>query len=157
MADIKSAERHLAPVRKSIVVRRPPQEAFEIFTGRIGSWWPLSKFSIFQAEAVTCGIEPRVGGKVEEVSKSGERGHWGTIRDWDPPRRFVMSWHPGSDPETATELELRFIEVPEGTRVELEHRDWIKLGARAEETRGGYDQGWAEVFERCYAESCEAK
>lgn len=157
MAEIRSAEEQLAPVRKSIVVRRTPEEAFEIFTGRIGTWWPLAKFSIHQADAVTCAIEPRVGGKVEEVSKNGERATWGTVRAWEPAKRFVMSWHPGSDPETPTEVEVRFTEVPEGTRVELEHRDWIKLGARAEQTRGGYDQGWVEVFERRYAEACEAK
>lgn len=73
---------------------------------------------------------------------------------WEPPQRFAMTWHPGSDPANATDLEIRFIQVTDGTRVELEHRNWTKLGARAEETRSGYDSGWVDVFEGCYVKAC---
>jgi hypothetical protein len=31
-----------APVRKSITVKAGAARAFEVFTGRIGSWWPRS-------------------------------------------------------------------------------------------------------------------
>ena len=42
MAEIKSTEQQLSPVRKSVIVSRTPEEAFEIFTKRTSSWWPLS-------------------------------------------------------------------------------------------------------------------
>jgi uncharacterized protein YndB with AHSA1/START domain len=144
----------IAPVRKSVVVRRTPEEAFAIFTERMASWWPLATHSLFEAEAGTCGIEPRVGGKIYETSRSGERTEWGTILTWEPPRRFVTTWHPGQDPENPTEVEVRFTAVPEGTRVDLEHRNWEKLGEKAAMARNGYDQGWVEVFERRFVEGC---
>jgi len=63
-----------------------------------------------------------------------------------------MTWHPGLDPRQPTELEIRF--VPEGTRVELEHRGWMRLGDAALAHRGGYDQGWETVFVRDFERAC---
>ena len=154
MTKIESAEKHLAPIRKSIVVRRSPEEAFEIFTQRTNSWWPLATHSCFLGESSTIQIEPRVGGKIQETSKSGEVATWGTVRVWNPPKGFVVSWHAGGGPEMATEVEFRFEPVAEGTRVELEHRDWSNLGAGAEKARKGYDSGWVEVLEVRFVEAC---
>jgi uncharacterized protein YndB with AHSA1/START domain len=68
---------------------------------------------------------------------------------WDPPHRFVMTWHPGyEDPEQHTEVELRFREQGEATLVELEHRGWERLGERAMEARNGYNMGWDFVLGR---------
>jgi uncharacterized protein YndB with AHSA1/START domain len=154
MANVESIRPFLEPLRKSIVVRRAPAEAFEIFTARIGSWWPRDRFSIHQAESATCGMEPRVGGEVFEVSTAGARERWGTVVAWEPPHRMVMTWHPGRPPSTAQEVEVRFMAVDEGTRVDLEHRGWNEYGEGAEEARGGYESGWAVVFDRCFMEAC---
>ena len=145
---------YVEPVRKSVTVRRTPAEAFEVFTARIGSWWPLQKFSIHQADAETCVIEPFVGGAIYELSRSGERAPWGVVRVWEPGTRLVVAWHPGHDPSEAQEVEVRFLPDAGGTRVELEHRDWQALGTKAEETRGNYEQGWVYVFEHCFKEAC---
>ena len=152
MASIRDSTPFIEPIRKSVVVRRTPAEAFEIFTARLASWWPYTRFSIHQAETATCGIEPRVGGEVFELSKRGERATWGRILEWDPPRRFTMSWHPGQPSDTAQVVELRFTPVAEGTRVDLEHRDWARRPDAAE-ARKNYDGGWATVFEQCYVEA----
>jgi uncharacterized protein YndB with AHSA1/START domain len=95
-----------------------------------------------------------MGGKLYEVSDSGERKEWGTIVSWDPPRGFVATWHPGMDPANPTEVEMRFMAVPEGTRVDLEHRNWEKLGAKAAESREGYEKGWVGVFEESFVKGC---
>jgi uncharacterized protein YndB with AHSA1/START domain len=143
----------LEPLRKSVTVRRTPAEAFEIFTARLERWWPLARFSIFQEQAASCGFEPRVGGAVYEVSAAGERRTWGTLLAWEPPQRLVMTWHPGRDPDTAQEVELRFTAVAGGTRVDLEHRGWQSLGEQAAESREGYDHGWPAVLSE-YAAEC---
>ena len=153
MAKVESLEPYLEPVRRSVVVARPPAEAFEIFT-RLGDWWPYRQFSLHGDEVAECGIEPREGGEVYEVANNGERAIWGTVLAWEPPRRLVMSWHPGSDPATPTEVEVRFTAVPEGTRVDLEHRNWVTLGTRAAEARGGYENGWPLVFDQCFGGAC---
>jgi uncharacterized protein YndB with AHSA1/START domain len=144
----------ISPVRKSVTVKRPAAEAFEIFTLRIGRWWPLLTHSISEARAADVVIEPRAGGRIAEVRDDGERFAWGRVVVWEPPSRLVLTWHPGHDPKDATELEIRFVPVAGGTRVELEHRGWAKLGARGAEMRGGYDRGWEAVFGEAFASAC---
>jgi len=150
----KGATRPLEPLRTAVTVPCGPERAFEVFTARIASWWPVRKYSVHQENAAGCVLEGRVGGQVYETAKSGERAIWGEVLVWEPPRRLVMSWHPGRGPASATEVELRFSPVPEGTRVDLEHRNWSRLGADAEAARKRYEGGWAFVLGRCFAEAC---
>ena len=154
MADPDLAKTCPGPVRKTIVVRRGPEEAFDVFTRRFGSWWPYTQHSLGEEEAAACGFEPRLGGEVYETSRSGERSRWGSVRAWEPPHRFVLAWHPGRDPAEATEVEVRFEPVAGGTRVTLEHRGWESLGAKGAESRESYEKGWVLVFETRYAAAC---
>jgi uncharacterized protein YndB with AHSA1/START domain len=144
---------YLQPLRLSIRVERPVAEAFEVFTAGFGRWWPLATYSISQEKAVTCGIEPAVGGAVYEVNDRGEKIPWGHVLVWDPPGRLVLFWHPYRGPETGQEVEIRFQPDGKGTRVELEHRDWQKVGDDAERSHGAYSQGWPGVLEK-YAGEC---
>jgi uncharacterized protein YndB with AHSA1/START domain len=144
----------ISPVRKAITVKRPIEDCFEIFTVRMGRWWPLLTHSISEARAVDVVIEPRVGGGIFEVRDDGERFPWGKVLVWEPPDRLVVTWHPGLDPSKPTEVEVRFLPVEGGTRVELEHRGWARLGAKAREARDGYDHGWESVFGKNFAEAC---
>ena len=141
------------PVRKSVVVARPVAEAFVIFTERMGEWWPFAGHSVYGDDGTAVVFDPREGGAVTEVSRSGERAAWGQLLVWDPPRRFVMTWHPGRGAETAQQLEVDFKMVPEGTRVELVHQGWETLLARGVEARNGYDGGWNAVLAG-YAAAC---
>ena len=65
-----------------------------------------------------------------------------------------MTWHPGREPDTAQEVEVSFTAVPDGTRVDLEHRGWEKRGTAATESREGYRDGWRVVLEDLYAAAC---
>jgi uncharacterized protein YndB with AHSA1/START domain len=137
----------IEPVRKSIVVAVTPERAFTVFTQRTDAWWPFKGKSIFQERGRSVTYEPRVGGEVYETSVDGERGTWGRILAWSPPDSFRMTWHPGRDESTAQELEVRFVAVPEGTRVEIEHRGWEKLLDQGRASREGYDGGWIAVLD----------
>jgi uncharacterized protein YndB with AHSA1/START domain len=134
------------PLRKSVTVARPLPEAFEVFTAGIGRWWPLGRYSIHGPQAVSCAIEPRVGGALYEVRDDGARFPWGRVLAWDAPHRVVFTWHPGREPDTAQEVEVRFRAEGESTRVDLEHRGWQTLGERAAEIRERYHGGWPEVL-----------
>jgi uncharacterized protein YndB with AHSA1/START domain len=153
-SNVERMEPYLEPLRKSVTVSCSVEHAFEVFTGRIGSWWPLSQYSIGQEQARDCAIEPREGGEVYEVGDDGARSPWGRVLAWEPPRRFVMTWHPGREADTAQEVEVRFEKIPEGTRVELEHRNWAVLGDEARETREGYSGGWDHVFGDRFVAAC---
>lgn len=143
---IEPLQPFLEPVRKSVRVPGSVHDVFRLFTQGIGRWWPLAEHSLSQERARGCAIEPRPGGGVYEIRDDGERYAWGHVLIWEPPRRFVMTWHPGQDADTAQEVEVRFLPEDDGTRVELEHRGWQKLGAQAKEAHDGYESGWPGVL-----------
>lgn len=141
-------ETAIDPVHKTLRVACTPERAFEIFTAEIGSWWPAHSHSIGGEQVVEIVFESHVGGRIFERHVDGGEGDWGRVLEWEAPRRFVMSWHPGHSPAEATELEVRFEAEGEGTRVELEHRGWERRGERAHEARKGYNTGWEPVLGR---------
>jgi uncharacterized protein YndB with AHSA1/START domain len=140
-------------IRKSIVVRCSPEHAFRVYTEDMSDWYPLEGHSIFDDPAGTVVWEGWVGGRVYERSTAGEEGVWGTIVVWSPPHALVMTWHPGRGEETAQELSVRFSPEGEGTRVELVHSGWERLGPDARERMTGYEDGWTAVLERFAAAS----
>jgi uncharacterized protein YndB with AHSA1/START domain len=85
---------------------------------------------------------------VYEAGADGVRAGWGRVLAWEPPRRLLLSWHPGRPEAQAQEVEVLFVADGTGTRVELEHRDWQKLAGEAESVRGDYAEGWAGVMQR---------
>jgi uncharacterized protein YndB with AHSA1/START domain len=141
-------------IRRSVTVDASQEHAFRFFTERMGDWWPLKRYSVHENDADEAGMEPRLGGAVFE-RWSGGTEYWGEILVWEPPRRVAFTWHPGSDPAAATEVEVVFTEEGERTRVDLEHRGWERLGERAPEVRAGYAEGWQAVLDR-YSEAAAA-
>jgi len=134
-----------------------PREGGAIYETRdVDSWWPKSKYSVSQERTRECAVEPREGGAIYETRDDGERFTWGRVKAWEPPRRFVMLWHPGREAESAQEVEVRFSEGDGETLVELEHRDWAKLGDQASKSREGYESGWDHVLGECYVKGCNS-
>ncbi len=143
-----STQAAVEAVRKSLLVECGAERAFEVFTREIGTWWPLGRYSIGGDRITEVVFEEHVGGRIFERHSDGGEGEWGRVVAWDPPHRFVMTWHPGHDAAESTELEVRFALEGDDTRLELEHRGWEILGERAAEARGSYESGWAGVLER---------
>jgi uncharacterized protein YndB with AHSA1/START domain len=138
----------LPPVRRSVVVPLDPSSAFDLFVRRIKDWWPLSARSIALENAVSCHIEPHVGGRVFERTRDGREGIWGRVVAWEEPLRLVFTWHPGSLEETPEEVEVRFVDIGGRTRVDLEHRNWEHAGEKAALRRGLFEGGWPGVLAR---------
>lgn len=138
----------IAPVQKAVHVACSPERAFEVFTRQIGSWWPLGEYALHPGEVREVVWEPREGGEVYEISTAGEKSHWATVTAWSPPAGFTIAWHVNPDAEAPTEVEVRFAPDGGGTRVELEHRGWERLGAAAADSRESYNGGWNEVLAR---------
>jgi uncharacterized protein YndB with AHSA1/START domain/uncharacterized protein YciI len=140
---------HVPPVRRQVVVPAGAEVAFAVFTDEIGAWWPVELgHSVFGAGAAVNLRERQV---VETSPDGREEAVWGTILDWEPPRRLRMTWHPGHGPERATEVEVRFEPVGgDQTLVTLEHRGWERL-ADPLAVRRGYHEGWPTVLGRFVA------
>ena len=133
-------------LRKSVLVESSVEHAFRVFTEGIGGWWPVESHSVFAEDAETAILEGRVGGRLYERSRAGEEAVWGTVTAWEPPHRIALTWHPGRGEETAQELEVRFSPEGGGTRVDLAHSGWERLGERAGEVRARYETGWEPVL-----------
>lgn len=141
-------------VEKSVTVSVPVERAFEVFTAEIGTWWPLRTHAVDTERSETVVMEGRVGGRLFERTPTGEEHVWGTLVAWEPPNRIVYSWHPGRGEETAQEVEITFSPEGEGTRVDIRHYGWEKLGDRLEETIASYNEGWDKVI-AVYARAAE--
>jgi len=141
----------ISPVLKAVTVPLSVDEAFALFTAAIASWWPIATHSVTESATSTVVFESGVGGTVYERAASGERAVWGTILVWEAPKRVVLTWHPGSDPSTAQEVEIRFEASGEDTVVELEHRGWEVLGEQGAGSREGYNNGWNAVLATFFA------
>ena len=111
-------------IRKTVLVDFAPAEAFELFTTRASSWWPMKTHSYGGDKVRAVVFEPRVGGSVHEVTDEGT-APWAKITAWEPPDRFVMDWLIGNC--AGTEVEVRFSPEGPGARVELEHRGWDRI------------------------------
>ncbi len=138
--------RQLEPVIKTRTVPLPLDAAFDLFTQRIREWWPVRTHSIGREDVVDVRFEGQVGGRVTEVMGDGTEHSWADVLAWDPPHRFVLSWHPAVAPAAASRLEVRFVPVPAGTEVLLRHDGWEEFGEQGSEHRGSYDQGWELVL-----------
>ena len=142
-----------APVLRSVTVTVPVERAFEVFTRRIGDWWPIRTHGCFLDEAASVEFD---GERILERSRDGELAVWGEVLVWEPPARIVFTWHPGhAHDEPPTEVEVRFRAVGASTSVELEHRGWERLGERAEAARAAYEGGWRGVLARFAATAVE--
>jgi uncharacterized protein YndB with AHSA1/START domain len=126
-------------------------EAFDLFVRRLSEWWPLATRSVSLENAVSCHVEARVGGRLYERDRQGTEHVWGRFKTLVEGQRAVFSWHPGIPEAAATEVEVTFVATDAGTRVEVEHRDWERLGARASFVRGLMDGGWPGVLARFVA------
>jgi uncharacterized protein YndB with AHSA1/START domain len=93
---------NLPPLRRQVVVPAGPEVAFDVFTQRIGDWWPLDRFSVHGEKATTAFRD----GRLVETGPGGDEAVWGTVLDWVPPRRLRLTWHPGRDADRASEVEV---------------------------------------------------
>jgi uncharacterized protein YndB with AHSA1/START domain len=144
----------IAPVRKSIVVQATPEKAFEVFTGGIDRWWPKTH-GIGAAPIRQTIIEPFVGGRWYNPCEDGTEVVVGHVLIWEPAKRFVVTWEisaawkPDSRLQFASEVEVRFVaDDAGGTRVELEHRNFERMGEGPGTTmRNAVDGGWPGLLD----------
>lgn len=149
-----SATISIAPVRKSLLVRATPEKAFAVFTDGINRWWPKSH-GIGASPIKESIIEPFVGGRWYTPCEDGTEAVVGHVHVWEPAKRLVISWEisaewkPDARVQFASEVEVRFIaDGAGGTRIELEHRNFERMGAAAgEKMRSGVDGGWPALLE----------
>ena len=144
----------IAPIVMKTSVPCPPARAFVYFTRDIARWWPLARYSCGGADAQDVRFEPRAGGGILETTRDGATHRWGTVSAWAPGERVTFSWHPGRDDSAAQWVDVTFAATAAGTLVTLTHGGFEKLGARAQQAKSEYENGWPAVFGQLYPAYC---
>jgi len=132
-------------------VRASPAHAFDTWTRRPALWWPGDHTATGAPADIV--FEPRPGGRIFERSTAGVEVDWGTVLDWRPPYRLRYRWHLFFTPAEATEVEVSFTAVADGTAVRLVHRGWQRLGTAGPPRRGRTGQVWTALA-TAYQRAC---
>lgn len=126
----------------SFVVECPPDRAFSLWTERTTEWWPVSH-TVTALPGLEVIFQGRAGGRIFERAPDGSEVDWGEIAVWEPPQRLTYLWHIRADRTDATEAEITFTpEESGGTRIDIVHRGWERLGARGPGWREANRAGW---------------
>ena len=133
-----------APLRISFEVTCKPDRAFELWTARIGTWWPPDH--TVSGENATVIMEAGVGGRILEQTEDGVEHEWGRIQQWEPPTRLGYSWYLGRTPQEATDVTIAFIDKGKSTIVQIEHYGWERLGVEAAQWRDRNRIGWETLL-----------
>ena len=132
----------IEPLRLSFTVACDAAHAFQMFTEKASLWWPYAH-SVSAEPGITVTFEPRVGGRIYERTPVNTEYDWGEIVVWAPPQRLAYLWHIRLDRSQATEVEVAFTQLEDGTtRVDIEHGGWDRLGTDAQNRRDGNQRGW---------------
>ncbi len=142
----------LPPIRRDVLVDADAATAFEVFTARIGDWWPLADLSAHGAGSSVAFVD----GVIVESHPGLADTPWGTVTRWDPPVVAAFTWHPAADAATASHVTVTFTELRDQddraavrTRVQIEHAGW-EVFADPASSRAEYGQGWPMVLD-CFA------
>jgi hypothetical protein len=141
-------ENSLPPLVKRVTVPLSVEQAFRRFTEQMATWWPMETHSVGEKDTESVTFEGQVGGRIFETLRSGDTSVWGTVLVWEPFDRVVFTWHPGREPSSAQEVEVRFSAGDDQTEIVLTHRGWETFGDEASQMRNGYDKGWDFVLGR---------
>lgn len=128
------------PIVREILVDAGPQTAFEVFTDRIGSWWPVADHSVHGAGSDVAFVD----GRIVETAHGLPDVVWGSVTVWEPPSRVAFTWRPGRSALATSAVEVTFTAEGERTRVRLVHAGWESYGLPAA-ARAEYEQGWPVV------------
>ena len=143
----------IEPLRLNFDVACDPERAFAVWTQRAATWWP-KMHTVSREAGLQIVFEPRVGGRIFERTSSGREEDWGEILVWEPPVRLGYLWHLRADRTDATEVQITFTgQAQGGTRVDIEHRGWERLGARADARRRANRRGWEGLLP-AYVAAC---
>jgi uncharacterized protein YndB with AHSA1/START domain len=130
-------------VTNSVVLACDPARAFVLFTEHAGTWWPEDRRHTDDA-ASTIRIES--SGRFFERASDGTEVDLGVVRQFEPARRLLLDWYPGTGSEHPTQVEIRFDPVDGGTRVSVSHGPGAATDEVFRRTAPAYERSWESVL-----------
>lgn len=134
-------------------IEATPELVFNIFTSRLGDWWPLA-YTFSGAACADAVVELRAGGEWYERTREGERISWGKVKAFEPGRRLVLEFGVGADRKPIVSYKSSIVEITfealerGGTCVRVEHREFERQGEAGRAQREGMasEQGWPLIL-----------
>jgi uncharacterized protein YndB with AHSA1/START domain len=130
-------------IEKTLLLPCPPERAFLLLTQQAGDWWPPDRRHTSDPKSAIV-IEP--GGRFYERSTDGSEVELGIVRVFEPPRRLVLDWYPGTGLAEPTHVEILLVREGAGTRVRLVHRPGPLSADSYAKKAAAYDRSWTLVF-----------
>jgi uncharacterized protein YndB with AHSA1/START domain len=131
-------------IEKTALLPCEPKRAFALLTERAGDWWPSDRRHTKDPES---SIVIEAGGRFYERATDGTEVELGVVRVFEPPRRLVLDWYPGTGPAEPTHVEIVLAPEGEGTRVRLVHRAGPHSAHSYVKKAAAYERSWALVFD----------
>lgn len=131
------------PLVVEVEVEVSQEHAFDVWTTRLGAWWPRSHTMSDPADVI---VEPFEGGRIFERAADGSELEWGEIVAWEPPHQLRCLWHLFFDRSEATDLEVTFTATEIGTKVTIRQSGWERLGDSGPPRRTRTQAAWSAIL-----------
>ena len=128
---------------KSVTLPLAPAAAFDLFTGKIGEWWPPERRHTQDPRSE---IFLLATGRFFERARDGREVELGCVRSWDIPNRILLDFFIATSPERPTEVEIAFAARGAGTEVTVMHRPKPSSEALWSERAPRYARSWEVVL-----------
>ena len=128
---------------KSVLLPLAPRAAFELFTQKIGEWWPPDRR---HTEDPASEIFLLPSGRFYERASDGHEVELGHVRSWELPRRILLDFFIATGPERPTEVEITFAAEAGGTRVTVTHRPKLSSEELWTARAPRYERSWEVVL-----------
>ena len=128
---------------KSVTLPLTPIAAFELFTRRIGEWWPADRRHSQDPDSEIFLLE---SGRFYERTRDGREVELGMVRRWDPPNLILLDFFIATGPEKPTEVEIAFAPRGKGAEVTVVHRPKPSSEALWKEWAPRYARSWDAVL-----------
>lgn len=130
-------------IRKDAFLACQPERAFTLFTERASDWWPATNRHTHDPHSE---IRMLAEGRFWERASDGREVELGRVIVWEPARRLVLDFYPGTDDQHPTMVVVTFSAEDGGTRVVVEHSPkpvsadlWVTAAPR-------FERAWTNVL-----------
>jgi hypothetical protein len=128
---------------KSVFLPLPRDAAFELFTQKIGQWWPADRR---HTQDPASEIYLLASGRFYERARVGREVDLGRVRAWEFPERILLDFYVATGRDQPTEVEIAFAATAGGTRLTVRHGPKPVSEALWSERAPRYEQSWDVVL-----------
>jgi Activator of Hsp90 ATPase homolog 1-like protein len=128
---------------KSVLLPLGPLAAFELFTQKIGAWWPADRRHTKDPASEIFLLQ---SGRFYERARDGHEVELGYVRSWELPSRILLDFFVATGREKPTEVEITFVAEEHGTRVTVTHRPKPDSEGLWTERASRYARSWDVVL-----------